>query len=146
MEYNISIDEPNINNESQNFELISNHSTENIIDKANTNDKTENIFVEFSDNTYESYYLTPNFRALNDDNIEASNSDFNLNIDINYDNTSDSTISYLASNFEAITIFTDNQSISLHNNNDNKLSTYSIKTCRLHQIIISIKERFIARI
>jgi len=33
----ISIDEPNINNESQNFELISNHSTENIIDKAITN-------------------------------------------------------------------------------------------------------------
>ncbi|KAG4102656.1 hypothetical protein H8356DRAFT_1324587 [Neocallimastix lanati (nom. inval.)] len=34
MEEIIFTDEPNINNESQNFELISNHSTENIIDKT----------------------------------------------------------------------------------------------------------------
>jgi len=40
MEDIIFIDEPNINNESQDFEPISNHSTKNIIAKANTNDKT----------------------------------------------------------------------------------------------------------
>ena len=69
MEEIIFTDEPNINNESQNFELISNHSTENIIDKVNTNDKTENIFDEFRDNINESYYSIPNFEAINDDNI-----------------------------------------------------------------------------
>jgi len=36
----ISINEPNINNKSQDFEPISNHSTKNIIDKTNANDKT----------------------------------------------------------------------------------------------------------
>lgn len=64
MEYNISIDEPNINNESQNFELISNHSTENIIDKVNTNDQTKNTNDEFRDNINESYYPTPNSELL----------------------------------------------------------------------------------
>ncbi|KAL6591237.1 hypothetical protein U3516DRAFT_769391 [Neocallimastix sp. 'constans'] len=39
------------------------HSTENIIDKVNTNDKTENIFDEFRDNINEFYYSIPNFEA-----------------------------------------------------------------------------------
>ncbi|KAG4090609.1 hypothetical protein H8356DRAFT_1360716 [Neocallimastix lanati (nom. inval.)] len=70
-----------------NFELISNHFTENIIDKSNINDKTNSI--------YKSYYSTPNFEAINDYYIETSNSDFNLNTDINinYNNTYDNTIS-----------------------------------------------------
>jgi len=46
----IYIDEPNINNESQDFELISYHSSENIIDKINTNYQTEKTFDEFRDN------------------------------------------------------------------------------------------------
>ena len=46
----IYIDEPSINNESQDFELISYHSSENIIDKINTNYQTEKTFDEFRDN------------------------------------------------------------------------------------------------
>jgi len=67
---------PNINNETQDFEIISNHSTENIIDKVNTNDQTKNTNDEFRDNINESYF--PNFEAINDDNIETSSSVLNL--------------------------------------------------------------------
>ncbi|ORY40587.1 hypothetical protein LY90DRAFT_510371 [Neocallimastix californiae] len=99
MENNIFIDEPNISNKSQNFELISNYSTESIIDRSNTNGQIENTFDEFIYNIDESYYSTPNFKAINDDNIETSNSDFNLNTDVNYDNTFDNTVCNLASKF-----------------------------------------------
>ena len=77
MEDNISIDEPNISNKSQNFELISNYSTESIIDRSNTNGQIENTLDEFIYNIDESYYSTPNFEAINDDSKETSNSDFN---------------------------------------------------------------------
>jgi len=97
MEDNISIDEPNISNKSQNFELISNYSTESIIDRSNTNGQIENTLDEFIYNIDESYYSTPNFKAINDDNIETSNSDFNLNTDVNYVNTFDNTVCNLAS-------------------------------------------------
>jgi len=107
--------DPNINNKSQDFELISNHSIENIIDKVNTNDQTENTFNEFREDINEYYYSTPNIEAINDNNTERSSCDFNLNTDVKYDNTSENTISNLALNYEAITVFTDNELISPHN-------------------------------
>jgi len=72
MEDITSIDKSYINNESQDFELISNYSTEDIIDKANTNEKLKIL----STNLNLIILLNlPNFEAINDDNIETSSSD-----------------------------------------------------------------------
>jgi len=75
------------------------------------------MFNEFRDDIIESHNSTPNFESTIDNNLETSSSEFDLNTYTNYFNISDDTVNNFVSNFEEITMFTDNESTVSHINN-----------------------------